>query len=149
MIITDPLEQALHDLRERGHHVTSQRRAILSFLQRSKEHPSAEAIYEQLLPAFPNMSLATVYKTVAILKAAGHILELETGGCSHYDGNPAPHPHLVCTECLHIIDLPEEELMLPAEALARIGFVPLQSSLIIYGLCAECRRAPAAEDDSC
>ena len=94
------------------------------------------------------MSLATVYKTLTVLKALGQVLELEVSGRSHYDGNNAPHPHLICLQCHTIIDLPEEEMTLPSAALARAGFLPLWSNLIIHGLCAACQSEPAASGNT-
>lgn len=38
---------------------------------RTHEHPSAEAIYHDLLPDFPNMSLATVYNNLKVLVEEG------------------------------------------------------------------------------
>ena len=62
----------------------------------SAGHPSVEQVYESLKADFPTTSLATVYKTVTLLKEMGEILELAFGNDgSRYDGNKAyPHPHL-------------------------------------------------------
>ena len=52
------------------------------------------------------MSHATVYKTLALLKEIGQVLEIDLRDDSHYDGNrPQPHPHLICTECKAISDV--------------------------------------------
>jgi len=51
------------------------------------------------------MSHATVYKTLAVLKDMGQVLEIDLRDDSHYDGNyPEPHPHLICIKCNKIID---------------------------------------------
>ena len=55
-------------LRDKGFKVTPQRLAIYQVLANTKEHPSAEMIFNQLQPSYPTMSLATVYKTVEILR---------------------------------------------------------------------------------
>ncbi len=46
-------------------------------------------------------SLATVHKTVALLKEMGEILELGFSNDSNrYDANkPFSHPHLACVKC--------------------------------------------------
>lgn len=64
------------------------------------------------MTAFPMTSLATVYKTVDMLKAEGEILELGfANGISRYVGSKSyPHPHLICIKCQTIID-PEVDLV--------------------------------------
>ena len=58
------------------------------------------------------MSLATVYKNVQLIKSVGEVLELGfPNGSNRYDGNkPAPHPHVICTECKRIVDANLESL---------------------------------------
>ncbi len=101
------LEELIAKLRERGYRLTPQRMAVLKILADSKEHPSAEQIYEQVQVDFPMTSLATVYKTVAVLKEMGEILELSfSDDSSHYDGGRShPHPHLICIKCKSITDV--------------------------------------------
>ena len=63
--------------------------------------------YEQIKPDFSTTSLATVYKTVNLLKEMGEVLELGfADGSNRHDGHrPYPHPHLICTEYGRIQDL--------------------------------------------
>ena len=44
------------------------RDAILTCLRQSDEHPSAETIYEQLKEDYSDISLATVYRNLALFK---------------------------------------------------------------------------------
>ena len=50
---------------------SKKRAAIYDCLCGTKTHPSADWIYQQLLPEFPDLSLATVYRNLAQLKEAG------------------------------------------------------------------------------
>ena len=103
------LDVLVESLRTAGYRMTSQRRAILETLVYSESHPSAEDIYQDVLRAHPEMSRATVYKTLEVLRRIGQVLELESregGPGNRYDGfKPHAHPHLVCTECGTIIDV--------------------------------------------
>ena len=65
-----------------------------------------ERIYEQVKENFATTSLATIYKTVLLLKQLNEVLELGfPDGSNRYDGNkPYPHPHMVCIRCKRIID---------------------------------------------
>ncbi len=62
-------------LKQAGLRLTPQRVAICQVLAESKDHPTAMMIYHQLLPQFPTLSLATVYKTL-------HVLNRWTGACA-------------------------------------------------------------------
>ncbi len=93
------LDQIITKLRARDCRITPQRVAILKIFLSSEEHPSVEQVYAQVKANFPTTSLATVYKTVHLLKEIGEILEIGfADGSNRYDGNkPYPHPHLICT----------------------------------------------------
>lgn len=130
-------------LREQGYRITPQRLAILNILAESNGHPSVEQIYTQVLEDFPTTSLATVYKTVNLLKSIGEVLELSfRDQGNRYDGNkPYPHPHVICTGCGRIVD-PE---YMDIEKLSKIiagetGFEISHHRLDFYGLCPECRK---------
>jgi Fur family peroxide stress response transcriptional regulator len=108
-ILADPqkrLEQMIRMLRDKGCRLTPQRLAVLRILSKSEGHPSAEQIYEQIKVDYPTTSLATIYKTLSLLKNKGEVPELNCADAgSHYDRNkPYPHPHLMCTECGQILD---------------------------------------------
>jgi hypothetical protein len=80
--------------------------AVLKILASSQDHPTVERIYSQVRRDFPTTSLATIYKTITLLKELEEVLELgfaEQG--SRYDGKrPYPHPHVICTRCGAIVD---------------------------------------------
>ena len=100
------IETMLRKLRKLGFRITPQRLAILKVLAESKGHPGAEEIYASLKADFATTSIATVYKTLAVLKTVGEVLELEfSGDYNRYDGKkPGPHPHLICIKCKRIAD---------------------------------------------
>lgn len=139
----DRLDSIITMLRERGCRITPQRIAILRIFLGSGDHPSVEQVYEQVKVNFPTTSLATVYKTVHLLKGIGEILEIGTPeGRNRYDGiNPYPHPHLLCTTCKAIID-PELSLLskLTAEVEAISGFRVTSHQLNFYGICPCCQK---------
>ena len=136
-------QDMLERLRAQGKRLTPQRLAILEHLSRSRAHPSAEIIFRDLSARFPSMSLATVYKTLTMLKEHGQVLELGFAGQeSRFDGHiPHPHPHLVCTRCGAIVDPPEVPLEEITQAMAQAtGFRILSHRLDFYGLCPACRK---------
>lgn len=92
--MSDPkrLDEIIDKLRERECRITPQRVAILKILLDSCDHPSVEEVYEQVRINFPTTSLATVYKTVNLLKEIGEILEIGfADGSNRYDAtSPTP-----------------------------------------------------------
>ena len=128
-------------LREGGHRITPQRLAILDILARSEGHPSVEEVFRIVARDFPTTSLATVYKTVTLLKELGEVLELEfSQDHNRYDGNkPYPHPHVVCVECGRILDPDLGGLSaMTDEVAAQTGFRVLNHRLEFYGVCPGC-----------
>ena len=84
------------------------RNAILAYLRQTKEHPSAEMVYNRLKPEFPDLSLGTVYRNLAMFKNQGEIVSLgSVCGVERFDGNVKPHVHFVCSTCQRVDDLPE------------------------------------------
>lgn len=129
-------------LRERGHRISPQRLEILRVLAGTPDHPTAESLHQRLLPRFPDMSLATVYKTIAVLKHCGEILELQfSNQDNRYDAVcPTPHPHCICQACGAIADPPAPDLAALADALAKAtGYAITSHRLDFYGLCPACR----------
>jgi Fur family peroxide stress response transcriptional regulator len=129
--------------REKGGRLTPQRLAMLRIIAASEGHPGAERIYERIKAQFPTTSLATIYKTLSLLKDRGEVLELTFASVgSRYDGNkPYPHPHVICTQCGQILD-PELEAMAGiSEKIARqTGYKITHEQLNFFGLCPKCQK---------
>lgn len=137
------LDEMIGKLKERNSRLTPQRLAVLKILASSQWHPSVERIYAEVIRDFPTTSLATVYKTVTLLKELGEVLELGFGdGSNRYDGNkPFPHPHLVCIRCRKIIDPPVDALSGMADEMARrTGYQILNHRLDFFGICPKCQK---------
>jgi Fur family peroxide stress response transcriptional regulator len=129
-------------LRGSGYRITPQRLAILTVLADSLDHPTVETVHRRLLPAIPDLSLATVYKTITALKACGEVLELQfSDRDNRYDAaRPTPHPHLICQGCGAVVDPPLAGVETMAEALAQAtGYAILSHRLDFFGLCPKCR----------
>lgn len=138
------LKEILGKLRERQFRITPQRVAILNILLNSTNHPTVDQIYEQVLVNFPTTSLATVYKTVNLLKEIGEICVIAIpDGSNRYDGrNVEPHPHVICEECKTITDLESGMLDRLMEEVSGISGYQISSHQIDFmGLCPSCQVA--------
>jgi Fur family peroxide stress response transcriptional regulator len=136
------LDQMLLKLKEHDFRITPQRLAVLKVLAASDGHPSVERIYDTVRAQFPTTSIATIYKTVALLKQENEVLEISfPDGSNRYDGNkPYPHPHLICTQCKKIIDPDLSSLEdLAREVTKETGFQITTHRVDFFGLCRECQ----------
>lgn len=135
------MDEATVLLKEKGLKVTPQRLAIVNLLKNTKEHPSAETIYKKLSSDFPTMSLATVYKTLEMLKNIGLVQELNVGeGSFRYDANIESHPHVVCLSCNRVDDLDESVLKdVMDEVKKHTDYLLTEQKLYFYGYCPECQ----------
>ncbi len=140
------LETMAERVRGLGYRMTPQRLAVLRVLANSRKHPSVEEIYDKVKGDFPMTSLATIYKTVTLLKEIGEVMELHVGGGrNRYDGRrPEPHPHLICIDCGEIID-PDITTAesLPDEIVRETGYQIVGQRLDFFGVCPACQAARA------
>ncbi len=117
------------------------RNAILACLCGTKQHPSAEWIFNQLKPEYPDLSLGTVYRNLTLFKQQGLIVSLGVvGGVERFDGCTVPHVHFVCQCCGRIQDL--HQVQIPTELSAQAerqscGRIT-QCQLSFYGTCQDC-----------
>ena len=128
-----------------GRKHSAKRDAILEVLQSTAAHPGARWVHQALRDRMPDLSLGTVYRNLSLFRQEGLALSLgELGGEERFDGVTTPHPHLVCTHCGAVLDLPPER----AESLLRlceaedseaggVFFIDFRKTLF-YGLCEGC-----------
>jgi Fur family peroxide stress response transcriptional regulator len=144
--IDQRLNQMLSKLKKHDFRLTPQRLAVLKVLAVSEGHPTVERIYETVRAEFPTTSIATIYKTVNLLKQLNEVLELGfPDGSNRYDGNkPYPHPHVICTKCKKIIDPNLGSLKdLTKEVIKETGLHILNHRVDFFGICSDCQSSKA------
>lgn len=117
------------------------RNAILECLRSTDQHPSAETVHEMLKAEHPDISLATVYRNLALFKKQGLIQSIGTvNGIERFDANTDPHVHFVCTGCDAVLDFPQVEVpsSLGTEAEKQTGCQINGCQLTFTGLCQNC-----------
>jgi Fur family ferric uptake transcriptional regulator/Fur family peroxide stress response transcriptional regulator len=124
-----------------GLKLTPQRFAVLDFLVRSREHPTADQISAALNRRFPRASRATIYNTLNALRDAGLVHEVYLDDAvARFDANLDEHHHFVCRVCDRLEDVPAEALgELPARRLER-GHMVENYEIVMRGVCAACQR---------
>jgi len=136
----EKLQVAIETLKKSGVRITPQRHAVLEYLLTSMSHPTADEIYKALENKFPNMSVATVYNNLRILREIGLVRELTYGDdSSRFDSNMREHYHIICKDCGEIVDFHYptlDEIESLAEKVS--GFEISHHRLELYGKCKEC-----------
>jgi Fur family peroxide stress response transcriptional regulator len=136
----DPLDSFRDACRKHNLRVTPQRIAVYNELVKSKEHPSAEAMFQSIKKVFPNVSFDTINRTLLTFARIGLIDVAERqGGPRRFDPNPGKHHHLHCIKCGKIIDFYDErydKLKVPKEIESR--FKVLSKRVVLNILCEKC-----------
>jgi Fur family ferric uptake transcriptional regulator len=128
-------------LSESGYRLTPQRLMIVSAIENSDAHISAEEIYAQVVAKYPHVNISTVYRTLELLKQLGLVTETDfgEGRVRYHPAGKGHHHHLVCTECGAVIDLDESLLAsLESMLLREYKFSADLRHLAIFGHCAKC-----------
>ena len=131
-------------LRQEGHKLTPQRRAVLSVIAWSHEHLTPASIYEKVRQEYPGIGLVTVYRTLDLLIKQGLLCELNTCGSqrSYLMRRPSGHHHhLVCSDCSAVIDFSNCDLNELEQRLSRqTGFRINGHLLEFLGQCRNCQK---------
>jgi Fur family peroxide stress response transcriptional regulator len=129
-------------LRSKGYKATPQRIAVCRTALNTKEHPNVEKVYNEVKKTYPTVSLATVYKTLHILKENQLIQELNMPqGETRFDPNTTPHVNLVCKKCGKIQDFSHIDLKTHiTNVIADTKFCADTVRVDVYGLCERCAK---------
>ena len=116
---------------------------ILSAIENSNNHISAEEIYAKVVAKYSNVNISTIYRTLELLKRLNLVTETDLGGgrVRYHPAEKGHHHHLVCQECGAIIDLDESLLSSLKDSLFReYKFIADLRHLAIFGRCVNCRK---------
>ncbi|WP_373231326.1 Fur family transcriptional regulator [Cohnella sp.] len=154
--ITEQLDKINRQLMSRSYKLTAQREATVRvLLENENDHLSAEDVFMLVKDKFPEIGLATVYRTLELL-AELHIVEkMNFGdGVARYDlrseDHAHMHHHLICTTCGKLAEIKDDWLLELEKRLEReYGFTVADHRLDftgVYHACKsnECQRARKA-----
>ena len=134
-------EQLVSTLRRNGHKVTPQRLAICEEVLMSKEHPTAEMIFEKVSKLHPGLSMATVYHTLDMLKRLELIQEIKFDSrSSRFDPNTSVHVNIICQKCGKITDYQSNKIQNQWNRIvSEIKIQPIGQRLDVYVICENCK----------
>lgn len=128
--------------------MTNQREMILRELKRSRQHLTADELYERVRKVMPKISLATIYRNLEILSAAGMIAKLEISGRQRrFDYDVEEHDHIYCVHC-HRVD----NLELDREAIHAVSkqtdkdYSVTGYRLEVAGICPKCQKKQTTKE---
>jgi len=134
-------EELGNSLRSSGLRLTRQRQLIMEVLQDSQEHLDADMLHTKAKARDPNISLATVYRTLAVLKEMGLVEEHSLGeDHAHFEAvQGEPHYHFTCLACGQVIEFDAPQVMELVDKLSRREKLEITDvHLFISGYCAQC-----------
>jgi Fe2+ or Zn2+ uptake regulation protein len=131
-------EAIKRSLEDSGLRCTPQRYAVMAFLLKQNQHPTAVEIYQAVNRMDPRSSRATTYNNLRDLVQAGLVREVAVEGrAARFDVKGLQHHHFICDQCGNVEDL--EWYDVPRPAASSFGMrVVRDCELIFRGLCAKC-----------
>lgn len=149
--MTDAVDHVREQLARQDQRLTPQRETVLRvLLDHPNLHLTAEEVYLKARNAAPDLGMATVYRTLDLFERLGVVRRLDAGqGVARYEFHSESeghyHHHLICLECGCILEFDRDLLERVERAVEReSGFQVLDHSLLLFGLCPDCRRKVAA-----
>lgn len=142
-------EQFKKILRSKGLKVTYQRLLVLETIaDHPDEHLTAEEIYELARNKYPEIGLATIYRTVQVLVDL-HVIDkvsFDDGFARYEQGetgndNRHRHHHMICQNCGAVMSF-EADLLdnLEQAVFDATGFKVTDHEVKLYGYCRICRK---------
>ena len=117
--------------------MTEQRRVIARVLSDAVDHPDVEEVYRRATGIDPNISIATVYRTVRLFEEANILERHDFGdGRARYEEAPeAHHDHLIDVQSGRVIEFQNTEIeALQREIARRFGYKLVGHRLELYAV---------------
>lgn len=119
--------------------LTPQRRAVLDLIVDREGSFTAADLFQEARRRHPELGLATVYRTVDLLRRTGSVRPLAGDARPAYVRcEPGHHHHLICLACGAVEETELCGAPSPSELRRRYGFVAETHELDVYGTCADC-----------
>lgn len=121
----------------KGLRMTEQRRTIADVLDNATDHPDVEDLYARASARDPNISIATVYRTVKLFEEAGILERVDFGdGRARYeDAEREHHDHLIDLNSGEVIEFVDPDIEALQEKIAeKLGYRLKGHRMELYGV---------------
>lgn len=122
---------------EKGLRMTEQRRVIARVLSSADDHPDAEELHRRAAAVDPNISLATVYRTMKLFEDSGIIErhDFRDGRSRYEEATEDHHDHLIDAKTGDVIEFTSDEIeRLQVEIARKLGYRLVDHRLELYGV---------------
>ena len=144
--------KVLDSLKQMGYRLTPQRVMVVTAMIKRPSHIGVDEIFQEIHKTYPYIDVATVYRTLQLLKKLLLVTELNVGGIARYELNEAErHNHMVCRECGGAFDLSPSYLEeFKSMLIKEFRFQPDLEHFAIGGVCGDCvdREATAVNEST-
>lgn len=124
-----------------GFRFTRQRQEVFEVVGESRDHPTADEIFDRARKKMPEISFATVYNCLSVLVECGLVRQVTLDRSpTRFCPNMRDHCHFFCDACGHVtdIELPSPETM--AGVALPSGFRVASFDISLRGTCPSCGR---------
>lgn len=135
-------------LGEKNFKLTNQRKVVFEILtEKQEDHLSPEEIFEHIKDIYPEIGLATIYRTLQLFEEIGLVYKLNfDDGCYRYeilsqnDKEIHQHHHLICKKCGKIIEVKEDLMNSLEEIIEKQYNFEIKNHIVKFtGICSQCR----------
>ncbi|QTH44530.1 transcriptional repressor [Cohnella sp. LGH] len=146
MDIVEQIDKINRQLTVNGYKLTPQREITLKvLLENERDHLSAEDVFMLVRQKFPEIGLATVYRTLELLAELNIVQKMNFGdGVARFDlrqeGHDHMHHHLVCRVCGALEEIQDDWLLELEQRVANeYGFKVTDHRLDFMGVYQTCK----------
>jgi len=128
---------------EKGMPLTKKRKVIISVIEKDPGHLNTEDVYNRAKMADSSISIATVYRSLKLMRDFNVIDHHSFGQEHQHFESPmkSHHDHFVCNECGKIMEFTDDSLEKLKSNVAKSHDFEMHSHrLEIYGLCSDCSK---------
>lgn len=141
--ITEGKEKLKAFLKKKGFKSTRQRDIIVTEFLKSKEHVTAEELYNRINKKHKDIGLTTVYRTLKLLEVSGlAAAQIFADNLMRYEplSEEEHHDHLICINCGSITEFEDPKMeRLQKNIAGEFGFYIVNHRMEFYGYCRRCQ----------
>ena len=126
--------------------MTKYAQKIYELISDSRDHMTAEQVFEALKQTYPKVVLATVYNNLNKLWEAGLIRKMSLEGTPDRYDRTERHDHLVCRKCGKLLDIYLTDLT--EQLQKQVGVPILAYDLKLLCICEDCQKQAEKERKS-
>jgi Fe2+ or Zn2+ uptake regulation protein len=119
--------------------MTKQRKLILSIVNESDSHLTAEEIFIEAKRRINSIAFATIYNNLNVLVNEKYITRVKSpGNPDRFDKETMPHEHVICDYCGNIMDVHVPEIKAMLEKRLKLSLTSF--SLDMHYVCETCKQ---------